>query len=92
MSWKTRFPFVGDAQVELVSDVKADAEYVFYALTPTRVLVVEKNELLKMLADLAPEELTMRETPVGETAALGDPLKLLGFALGDELPELDVRA
>lgn len=89
MNWKTRFPFVGDAQVEPVDAViSPDGEYVFYALTPTRVLLVEKNELMKVLADRAPDELTVRETPVGETAALASPLKLLGFAAGDELQDL----
>ncbi|PZR10476.1 MAG: hypothetical protein DI536_19725 [Archangium gephyra] len=89
MSWKTRFPFVGDAQVEVVHHpVAADAEYVFYALTPTRVLLVEKNELMKVLADVAPGELTLRETPVGQSAALASPLKLLGFAAGEELQDL----
>ncbi|MGV3621426.1 MAG: hypothetical protein ACO1OB_11450 [Archangium sp.] len=85
-AFKARFPFVGDAHVEVLeAPVVTDAEYVFYALTPTRVVVVQKDALMDTLAELAPEELTVRQTPLGETAALASPLKVLGFALGEEL-------
>lgn len=72
--------------------VRAGDEYVFYELTATCVLVLGKDELLAVLGDVAPDELTVRETPLGEAAALKAPLKVLGFASGDELAGLALAA
>lgn len=66
-------------------------EYVFYALSPERVVVLAKELLLEVLSDIAPDDLTVKTTSLGEAAALADPLKVLGFALGEELSGLTYR-
>ncbi|MFZ5438370.1 MAG: isoleucine--tRNA ligase [Myxococcota bacterium] len=75
--------------------VHPDFEYVFYELTPGRVLVVAKELLAKTLSDCAPGELTVRDVKLGEgsfdAAVFASPLKVLGYARGEELAGLTYR-
>jgi|APLak6261679142_1056127.scaffolds.fasta_scaffold00006_89 isoleucyl-tRNA synthetase len=75
----------------LAISVNPKFEYVFYELTPGRVLVIAKDLLAKVLTEFAPDELTVKSTRVGEAAALVTPTKILGYALGEELEGLAYR-
>ncbi len=75
----------------LAISVNAAFEYVFYELTPGRVLVIAKDLLAKVLSDIAPDELAMKTTALGESASFAAPTKLLGYALGEELEGLQYR-
>jgi isoleucyl-tRNA synthetase len=79
----------------LAISVNPKFEYVFYELTPGRVLVIAKDLLAKVLSEFAPEELKVKETKVGgasfDAAAFATPTKIIGYALGDELEGLTYR-
>ena len=75
----------------LAISVNPKFEYVFYELTPGRVLVIAKELLAKVLSDFAPGELTVKTTKVGEAAGLVTPTKILGYATGEELEGLTYR-
>lgn len=91
-AFRARWSFLAGKRVEFdgaLREVDPDAEYVFYELSPGRVLLVAKDALAKVLAEVAPEEVRLRNVPlpgglVG-VATLAHPLKVLGYALGEEL-------
>jgi isoleucyl-tRNA synthetase len=68
-------------------------EYVFYALTDARVVVVAKDMLASFLAACAPEHLTVKEVKLGEgtfdAASLQDPQRVLAYASGEDLKGLE---
>ena len=69
-------------------------EYVFYELGP-RVLVVAKELLAKVLSEIAPDELKVKDVKVSgasfDAAVFADPTRILGYALGEELEKLQYR-
>ena len=79
----------------LAISVHPTFEYVFYELTPGRVLVIAKELLAKVLSDFAPDELKVKDVKVGgasfDAAAFASPTKILGYALGEELAGLKYR-
>jgi isoleucyl-tRNA synthetase len=79
----------------LAISVHPKFEYVFYELTPGRVLVLAKGLLAKALSDFAPEHLKVKDVKLGEAsfdaASLTDPQRILGYALGEELEQLEYR-
>lgn len=72
--------------------VEPETEFVFYALDEHRVLIVARELLNIALGELAPDQLKVKDVRIGDasfgTAALAQPIKLLGFALGEELQGL----
>ncbi len=76
----------------LAISVNPKFEYVFYELTPGRVLVIAKELLAKVLGDFAPGELKVKEVKTGgasfDAAVFTDPTRILGYALGEELEGL----
>ena len=70
-------------------------EYVFYELG-ARVLVIAKELLAKVLSEIAPEELKVRDVKLSggasfDAAVFADPMRILGYALGEELEGLTYR-
>lgn len=70
-------------------------EYVFYALGG-RVLVIAKELLAKVLSEIAPDELKVRDVKLSggasfDAAVFADPMRILGYALGEELEGLTYR-
>ena len=70
-------------------------EYVFYELSPGRVIVVAKELLAKVLSEFAPEHLKVRDVQVAgasfDAAVFADITRILGYALGEELAGLRYR-
>jgi isoleucyl-tRNA synthetase len=79
----------------LAISVHPKFEYVFYELSPGRVVVVAKGLLAKALADFAPEHLKVKDVTLGEAsfdaAVFTEPQRILGYALGEELEKLEYR-
>ena len=69
-------------------------EYVFYDLGP-RVIAVAKELLPKVLIELAPEQLALKQVPLRggsvDAVALEDPTRVLAFASGSDLAGLSYR-
>lgn len=74
--------------------VHPEYEYVFYELG-SRVICVAKNLLARVLAEIAPDELHVKEVKVAEAAfdaaALKHPARILAYASGEELSKLMYR-
>jgi isoleucyl-tRNA synthetase len=74
--------------------VHPDYEYLFYRLGE-QVVCVAKERLAKVLAEVKADELALRtvKLPGGEVqaAALVDPRRIVGYALGEELEGLRYR-
>jgi isoleucyl-tRNA synthetase len=69
-------------------------EYAFYALGD-RVLVVAKDMLPRVLAEIAPDELAVKDVKLGgdelQAAALVDPSRILAYAQGSDLEHLEYQ-
>lgn len=69
-------------------------EYVFYELG-NRVLCVAKDLLPRFLAEVAPDELTVKDVTLGEAkfdaAALAHPERILAYAAGDALEKKEYQ-
>ncbi|HEY1086442.1 MAG TPA: isoleucine--tRNA ligase, partial [Archangium sp.] len=78
----------------LAISVHPKFEYVFYELGP-RVLVVAKDLLAKVLSEIAPDELKVKDVKVAgasfDAAAFADTQRILGYALGEDLEGLKYR-
>jgi len=74
----------------LAISVNPKFEYVFYELSAGRVIIVAKELLAKVLADIAPEEFTTRPTSLGDLPSFVTQ-KILGYATGEELEGLKYR-
>jgi isoleucyl-tRNA synthetase len=79
----------------LAISVHPKFEYVFYEIAPGRVAVIAKELLAKVLSEIAPDHLTVKETTVSgasfEAAGFAEPTRILGYALGAELAGLAYR-
>jgi isoleucyl-tRNA synthetase len=75
--------------------VSAKFEYVFYALGGSRVIVVAKELLAKVLSEFAPDELKVKDVKVAgasfDAAVFADTTRILGYAEGEELEGLTYR-
>jgi hypothetical protein len=71
------------------------AEYVLWPLPGGEVVVVEREQLVPLLAHLAPSQLRQAAATVGEGryegAVLAEPARLLGYVSGEELAGLGYR-
>ena len=69
--------------------VCADQEYVFFELSPGRVVVLAKDSLAEVMAELAPQALQVRDVTLGGAsfgaAVFARMTQVLGYALGEEL-------
>ena len=74
----------------LAISVNPKFEYVFYELSPGRVIIVAKELLAKVLADIAPGDFTEKPTKLGDLPSFVTQ-KILGYALGEELEGFKYR-
>ncbi len=65
-------------------------EYVFYELSEGRVIVVAKELLARVLADIAPGDFSTKPTQLGDLPSFVTQ-KILGYALGEDLAGLKYR-
>jgi isoleucyl-tRNA synthetase len=74
--------------------VHPEHAYVFYELG-SRVLCVAKELLANVLAEIAPDELKVKEVEVGgaklDAASLAHPTRIIAYATGEELKGLSYR-